>query len=239
MCKKCMPLYRSLKNIRSKREKPYNPIAMQEIIHSHWQQRLPLSFLCFWGAGVKKKPSKTDVRALQQLFERIVPPIQNLYPQGAVITILLANTHAAQNDSSEFGIRKDTSYLRGIKQEARKIGFQTTWLSNLWQQWSIHPPFKNIDGWQNLPPKIQAQLVTMAEKHARQETPIEAAQRYHAMRTTENSHIVKQFPKTILIEFSGSDLKIVLPDMPTIYLRSNVGIHGISLGGILKPWFVK
>jgi hypothetical protein len=81
--------------------------------------------------------------------------------------------------------------------------------------------------------KVREILTTGSQKHYKSSNDYNlGAILYFAQNQVEKVAVEKQFPNSIFITYSGSDLNDIFPDLPTFYMYSTQ--KGVSS----KPWFI-
>lgn len=198
-----------------------------------WERRLqenilngrPIQMVGFWGIGGKGELDRYDERLLAE-YEAIREAIEERYPQGAEMMLILANSHGRFNGYQGF-----EGYLGAIAAEAIKRRIASVSLDDLYREWGISLPDvripidKKSKEWQEFEKSRRFnQFVESAARHSRVEVASEyAAFLYWMMRRQEREPLAQSFSNAILLVNGSGDLgrETLPPNMPHMYM--NIG----------------
>jgi L-tyrosine isonitrile synthase len=211
-----------------KREKPGDPELMLRFIAQAHACKAPISFVQYWGKGLRPKlaaPEFTCLDYLDSMMSRIV----EIYEPGVDFTLVFTDTHAALNGHSQASIH---SYFEDLILAARRHRFKTCLLSSLVNTAGLQPdeaPERQLP-----PADLLVELRASAAKWFKGEgSPDDGAIRYFQANMVERKVMECAFSRSIFITFNGSQFRILFPDgLPIFYMFSLH--HGISD----KPWFL-
>lgn len=211
-----------------KREKPDNPELMLEFIAQAHASRAPISFVTYWGKGLRPMLAAPELGCLDFL-DSMMSRIVEIYEPGVDLTLVFTDTHAALNGHSQASIH---SYFQSLELAARRHRFNTFLLSSLVNAAGLRPdemPERQVP-----PADLLAELQASAAKWFKGEgSPEEGAIRYFQANMAERKIIERAFPRSIFVTFNGSQLRSLFPDALPIFYMFSLG-HGISD----KPWFL-
>lgn len=211
-----------------KREQPHNQELMLEFIAQAHARRAPISFVMYWGKGLRSTLAAPEYACLDYL-KTMIARIDGIYAPGAQLTLVFTDTHAALNGHPSTSIH---SYFQDFERAARDHGFNTCLLSTLVNAPGLLPEEMPKP---ELPPEdVLTDLRMSAAKWFKGEgTPEEGAVRYFQANLLERKVMERAFPRSIFITFNGSQLKSLFPEtLPIFYMFSLR--HGVSD----KPWFL-
>lgn len=220
-------------NARSfRRDFPFLEDVLQEKIQSALHNKQPLHFVGFWGASDKVRVDKTDEEVVEY-FQSYLNQIKKVFQFNIKVTFILADEHAKSN---QYASQKYKKYLSEINTLFKKRGFQTIWLSLLWQKWKLNQRVvkdklrsKKKGWWSDV--TIARNLETQANKRFQGNNKVFGAQKYFITRLLEKPHLEKSFRDAIFFTYSDSQIQQILPKLPTLYLYSRE--RGVSE----VPWF--
>jgi L-tyrosine isonitrile synthase len=221
-------ILRSFNTRAFKREKPDKPELMLEFIAEAHARQAPISFVQYWGKGLRPALAAPEFACLDFL-DSMISRIGELYEPGTDFTLVFTDTHAALNGHSQASIH---SYFQDLVLAARRHRFNICLLSNLMKAAGLRPDA--ILEQQGPPPDVLAELRVSAAKWFKGQGSVEeGAIRYFQANMVERKLIEHAFPRSIFITFNGSQLRSLFPDaLPIFYMFSLR--HGISD----KPWFL-
>ncbi len=225
-------IYSVLTKRRYNRDEPFLKDRLKERFHYYVLNKVPIKLVGFWGVGKKSKPNWADT-ATCNFFSEINKSITMLYPPGIEYTFIFATLHGIHNGISKESIRSYTIYMEKLFNINR---FKFLYLDMLWEKYGIS--FKVIDmiynqkpkGWWNKVKNAKIIEKNAANRNLRLNKTI-AAQKYYIMRDLEKKMLEEEFSDSIFHAFSDSNLRNVLPNLPTLYLFSRKGWSD-------APWFV-
>jgi L-tyrosine isonitrile synthase len=221
-------ILRSFNTRAFKREKPEKPELMLEFITRAHARHEPISFVEYWGKGLRPTLAAPEFACLDFL-NSMISRIGEIYEPGTDFTLVFTDTHAALNGHSQASIH---SYFQDLVRAARRYRFNICLLSTLMKAADL-PPDETSE--QQVPPaEVLAELRHSAVKWFKGEgSPEEGAIRYFRANMVERRVMERAFPRSIFITFNGSQLRSLFPDtLPIFYMFSLR--HGISD----KPWFL-
>jgi L-tyrosine isonitrile synthase len=209
-----------------RREQPSDMPLMLETISKAIASNEPVPFVMYWGKGPRTAVAKPDTDCLDFL-KSLVDRVGRVYPHGATMKLIFTDTHAALNGHVDADIR---SYFKGIDHCARARGFDTCWLGDLTRAAGADPESVECE----MPDDIAVRLTASANKWYRGGGTVEqGALKYFQMNMVEGRVVGLAFPRSIMITFNASALRITLPmNLPIFYMYS------LRRGLSVKPWFI-
>lgn len=221
-------ILRSFNTRAFKREKPDKPELMLEFIAAAHQRRAPISFVMYWGKGLRPTLATPEFVCLDFL-DMMISRIVEIYEPGVDFTLVFTDTHAALNGHAQASIH---SYFQDLALAARYRRFKTCLLSSLVNAPGLRP---DEEPEHHIPPaELLAELRASAAKWFKGEgSPEEGAIRYFQANMVERKVMERAFPRSIFITFNGSEFKILFPDTLPIFHMFSLR-HGVSD----KPWFL-
>jgi L-tyrosine isonitrile synthase len=211
-----------------RREKPDKPELMLELIAQAHACQAPISFVQYWGKGLRPTLAAPEFACLDYL-DSMMSRIVEVYKPGAEFTLVFTDTHAALNGHSQESIH---SYFQDLALAARRGRFKTCLLSSMISAAGLRPDEMSE---QEAPSaELLAGLRVSAAKWFKGEGSVdEGAIRYFQANMVERKVMERTFPRSIFVTFNGSQLRSLFPDgLPIFYMFSLR--HGISD----KPWFL-
>jgi hypothetical protein len=211
-----------------KRQQPDKPELMLDFIARAHARQAPISFMMYWGKGLRSALATPEFVCLDYL-DSMISRVVDVYEPGAQMTLVFTDTHAALNGHSPSSIH---AYFQDLELAARERQFNTCLLSSLVNAPGLLP---EVMPEPEMPPEeVLAELRVSAAKWFKGDgTPEEGAIRYFQANMVERKVIERAFPQSIFITFNGSQLKSLFPEtLPIFYMFSLR--HGISD----KPWFL-
>jgi len=211
-----------------KRQQPDKPELMLEQISQAHERQAPISFMMYWGKGLRPALATPEHACLDYL-ESMISRVADVYEPGAQMTLVFTDTHASLNGHTNASIH---SYFQDLEQAARARQFNTCLLSSLMNVPGLQP---DVMPEPQMPPdEVLAELRPSAAKWFKGEgSPEQGAIRYFQANMLERKVIERAFPRSIFITFNGSQLRALFPEtMPIFYMFSLR--HGVSD----KPWFL-
>ena len=187
----------------------------------------PVSFVLYWGKGPRSKIADPDIQCLDYLAS-LAARVKRVYDKGALISLVLTDTHATLNGHLE---REIADYHGDVAVEARKRGFEHYALSELT---AAAGEVVRTEDCPTPSAEILHQLAGSAMRWYRGEgTAEDGARRYYKMNMVEKKVVELFFPSSIFITFNGSDHRELFPDqLPVFYMYS------LRRGTSVKPWFL-
>jgi hypothetical protein len=219
---------RSFNTWAFKREQPDDPALMRQVIAEAIERREPVPFVLYWGKGPRQHVNEHDIQCLDYLAA-LAQRVRAAYPQGAAITLIFTDTHAALNGHSRHSI---DDYFGAVEAGARTRGFACGRLSECVRAADATAADHPIED--ALPAETLRQLGASAAKWYRGEgTAEQGAARYYRMNMVEKRAVQLAFPRTIFVTFNGSELRCLFPErLPVFYMYS------LRRGVSVKPWFL-
>jgi hypothetical protein len=221
-------ILRSFNTRAFKRERPHNPELMTQFIAQAQARRAPISFVQYWGKGLRPTLAAPELACLHFL-ESMVARIGAIYEPGTDFTLVFTDTHAALNGHTPASIH---SYYQDLVHAARRYRFNVCLLSALVKAADLRPD-ATLE--RQVPaPELLAELRASAAKWFKGEGPAEeGAMRYFRANMVERKVLERAFPHSIFVTFNGSRHRSLFPDtLPIFYMFSLR--HGVSD----KPWFL-
>jgi L-tyrosine isonitrile synthase len=214
-------------NVRTfRREQPSDTPLMLETISKAIASNEPVPFVMYWGKGPRAAVAEPDTDCLDFL-KSLVDRIGEVYPHGATMKLIFTDSHAALNGHADADIR---SYFAEIDHCARVRGFDTCRLGDLTRVAAAEA--KPVES--EMPEDIAVRLTASASKWYRGGGTVgQGALKYFQMNMVERHVVGLAFPRSIMITFNASALRILLPmNLPIFYMYS------LRRGLSVKPWFI-
>jgi L-tyrosine isonitrile synthase len=211
-------------NVRAfRRERPSDTPLMLETISKAIASNEPVPFVMYWGKGPRAAVAKPDLDCLDFL-NSLVERVGRVYLHGGKVKLIFTDTHAALNGHVDADIR---SYFKEIEHCARARGFDACWLGDLTGAAGASVECE-------MPDDIAVRLTASAHKWYRGGGTVEqGALKYFQMNMVEGRVVGLAFPRSIMITFNASALRILLPmNLPIFYMYS------LRRGVSVKPWFI-
>jgi asparagine synthase (glutamine-hydrolysing) len=200
--------------LRSRKFSRHPPYRIDEINESD------LKFVIFWGALGKPVADEADKETIDFLreFQR---HIEKEIGKKIEIRVLLADSHAKMNGIDEL----DTyTYLQNIKELLESNGFKTEYLSMLWKKWDLDSlMIHRMSGMIEIPDGKLSDSLKCASKKYYNGDPKKGRWVYFAMRQLEKPFLEQEFEGYVFITFNHPCFREILPDMPTLHIRSRKG----------------
>jgi hypothetical protein len=218
---------RSFNTWAFKREQPSDPQRMLATIARYIELNAPVSFILYWGKGPRCSLGHWDIECLDFL-NTLARRVQQVYPPGAAIKLILTDTHARLNGHPETAI---AHYFRDIERQACARDFATCWLSDLTKMPGLGARCTDENP---VPEDMLQSLLACASKWYRGNgSPEQGAVDYYRMNMLEKRAVEISNPHSIFITFNGSKLrKLFPPHLPIFYMYS------LRRGTSTKPWFL-
>jgi L-tyrosine isonitrile synthase len=221
-------ILRSFNTRAFKRENPDRPELMLEFVAQAHASGAPISFVLYWGKGLRPKLGAPEFICLDFL-SAMMSRLDEVYEPGADFNLIFTDTHATLNGHSQASI---LSYLQDLVLAARPHGFNICRLSGL-----VNAAGLRID--ERLEPQVPsaemlAELRASAAKWFKAEgSAEEGAVRYFHANMVERKAVEHAFPSSIFVTFNGSRVKWLFPEtLPIFYMYS------LRRGTSDKPWFL-
>ncbi len=195
-------------------------------------QQRAVSFVLYWGAGLRNCISSSDVQCLdflKSMFERICA----VYSKGVSAKLIFTDTHAQLN-----GIPAETSsaYFSAIEQWAKRLGYGSVYMSKLLKPNNLANSvcvraYESIFPEEN---RLMEELTKSAGRHFYGQGDVRCGARtYLDQNRRERMAVQDAFPDSIFLTFNGSTLRSLFPEnMPIFYMYS------LRKGFSEKPWFI-
>ncbi len=211
-----------------KRQQPDKPELMLQFISQAVERRQPISFVSYWGKGLRPVLAAPEFACLDYL-DSMMARIAEIYEPGAQLSLVFTDTHAALNGHTHASIH---SYFQDLELAASERQFNTCLLSTLMNAPGLRPD--NLPDQQLPEEDVLAELAVSAAKWFKGEgSAVEGAIRYFQANMIERKVMERAFPQSIFVTFNGSQLRSLFPDtLPIFYMFSLR--HGVSD----KPWFL-
>lgn len=209
-----------------KREQPRTEEKLFETILRAVRFGKPVSFTMYWGKGDRATAGEDEKQAILYLQE-MIKAIGKKYLHGANITFILTDTHAELNGYSMSEIEK---YFDSVSQLARKVGFNTTKLSNFV---GFDEKKLSKEGNIEIKKELLKLLTESAEKHCKRYDAETGARLYYLQNQIERKAVSRKFSDSIFLTYNGRALDDILPtELPIFYMYS------VEKGTSVKPWFM-
>jgi acyl-CoA synthetase (AMP-forming)/AMP-acid ligase II len=192
------------------------------------------TFVAYWGCGNRDALGDPDREALDRLKEFTAQADRHPYALSKLM-LIFTDVHARINGKER---ERWERYFAQVGEYARRHGFQTVWLRDLWTQsgvdpeaflaGALHPP-EDVRGSFD---HFQVELVERAEKHSAVHTPEEAARMYYEACHFDAIAVGNTFGEAVFLTYNGPDARFTLPRLPTMYLYS------YKRKRTEKPWFM-
>lgn len=199
--------------LKSQKFNRYEPYRIEEV------NERELRFVMFWGALGKQIADDRDnetIRFLNEYRRRIEES------GGKVeIKVLLADSHARMNGIDDL---TTYTYLQNVKELLEKKGFKVEYLSSLWKKWGLDKTTINrdADAAKITDGKLAECLRRASERYFRGD-PEQGYKVYYIMRRKERKHLEHEFKGHVFLTFNNPLFREILPDMPTLHIRSKKG----------------
>ncbi len=203
----------------------FNESSVRSILEDCVKSNEQIPLVGFWGLSDKTKVTPFDTRCFKFL-ENIISRINEIHTTGVRLTIILADSHGEMNGY------KNIQYLSEIEKECKVRGWNTVWLSELWNNWGISRHIQPVsdEEWKKI--AISEELEVMASKNSVNGDGKNSAKRYYSTRIAERIFLPKTFKKMIWWSYSDPKFQEVLPLMPGVYFWSYKPYRSDC------PWFV-
>ncbi|NJO32568.1 MAG: hypothetical protein HC869_04960 [Rhodospirillales bacterium] len=210
-----------------KREQPSDPALLNRFVMRALLRQQPLSFVLYWGKGPRSKIAEPDIQCLDYLGS-LCARIKSIYAKGALISLVLTDTHATLNGHPE---GETAEYHGEIACEARKRGFEHYALGELT---AAAGELVKAEDCPSPSAEILEQLAGSAMRWYRGAgAPEDGARRYYKMNMMEKKVMELFFPSSVFATFNGSEHRELFPDrLPIFYMYS------LRRGTSVKPWFL-
>ena len=209
-----------------KREQPRTKDMLLEFVFASVKAQRPISFVMYWGVGVRDYTSKKEEQAFSYLNE-MLNAIRAVYDEGAKVTIILTDTHAILNGHSAEHIE---SYYADITKIALKFDIKTVWFSSF-SSLNMESLLEKREA-EVIPLECMRVLEESAQKHHKIFSARKGAELYYIQNQQEKADVSAYFSDHIFITNNGSNMSFLFPDdLPIFYMYST------SKGYSAKPWF--
>jgi acyl-CoA synthetase (AMP-forming)/AMP-acid ligase II len=193
-----------------------------------------VTFVAYWGCGNRDAVADPDREALERLKEFV--SLADRHPYAlAKLVLIFTDVHAAINGK---GPTRAATYFAQIADHARRLGFETVWLSELWKRagldqqaflaGQLRPPESKLAGFQ----EVRDELIGRAEKHSELHSPEEAARMYYEACQLDATAVESAFKEGVFLTYNGPAARFTLPGLPTMY------IYSYKRKRTEKPWFM-
>jgi long-chain acyl-CoA synthetase len=190
------------------------------------------TFVQYWGCGNRDVIADPDREALERLKEYTALADRPPYATSRVV-LICTDVHAMINGKPRW-----ESYFAQIREYARRLDFESVWLSDLWQQsgfdrqaflaGKLTPPENGRGSFE----EFQAQLVQRAEKHSEIHSAEDAARIYYDACQFDAVAVENAFKDAVFLTYNGPESHFTLPRLPTMY------IYSYKRKRTEKPWFM-
>lgn len=224
---KAIKIVESFNTWAFKREQPSDLALLKRFAMRALLRQEPLPFVLYWGKGPRSTIAAPDIHCLDYLVS-LAARVKATYDKGALISLILTDTHAALNGHLE---RETAQYHGEIAHEARKRGFEHYSLSELT---AAAGDLVRAEDCPTPSAQILEQLAGSATRWYRGEgTAEDGARRYYKMNMVEKRVIELFFSASVFVTFNGSEHRELFPDrLPIFYMYS------LRRGFGVKPWFL-
>jgi|GEM_PF-306415 len=206
------------------------PDRLKDIIRRAIAKRKPVELFMLWGVWKKDAVNGAEAAALE-ILDEMQREVQEAYPPGFRLTMVMADTHAALNLMDKMSIYGYDSYLGAFERHARARGHSVIRLSEILAQKHAEP--KGVKG--GLSHVQQSDywpiLVASAGKYYEGVNKEDGARAYVGRRLAEKPTLEKAFKREIFMTYNGPRYDVLAPDLPTIYPIANWKRTNE------KPWF--
>jgi len=200
--------------LKSKKFTRHAPFKVDKLIMSE------LKFVMLWGALGKRDVNEKDIKAIRLLAD-FRAKLESATRRTVRLSVILADRHSEMN-----GFEKGATYtyLDQVKILLEEEGFSTLLLSSVWKKWrldetQIRQLAQDIDI-KNL--ELRSALEHASNKHFHGNGK-EGHKIYYAMRKMESGFFEKEFEGFTFLTYNSPLFREILPDMPTLYMRSRKG----------------
>ncbi|VVB98021.1 Amidophosphoribosyltransferase [uncultured archaeon] len=205
----------ALSDSRFCRFRPRKPDELAGVVKKKLEAHEQIDFFMLWGIWKKEGLDAVDTEALDVLGD-FTQEVRAVYPQGARVTFVLADTHAEINLLDSTRIRKYDSYAGLFERYARSKGYRVVRLS------SIAPATLPAIGARALRRMERSELwrglVAAAGKYYEGKDKAEGARAYAGRRLAEKPALEAHFRDAIFLTYNGPRHDAIAPDVPTLYI---------------------
>jgi len=200
--------------LKSKKFTRHAPFKVDKLIMSE------IKFVMLWGALGKRDVNEKDIEAIRLLAD-FRAKLESATKRAVRLTVVLADRHSEIN-----GFEKGAtfSYLNQVRPLLEEEGFSTLLLSSVWEKWGLdETQIRQLaQGIDIKNPELRLALERSSKKHFHGNGK-EGHKIYYAMRKMESGFFEKEFEGFTFLTYNSPIFRDILPDMPTIYMRSRKG----------------
>jgi len=193
-----------------------------------------ITFVAYWGCGRRESLADPDREALERLREFISLADRQPYAPSKLV-LICTDVHAAINGK---GQALAAGYFGQVGDYARRLGFDTVWLGELWKRagldqqaflaGELKPPESTRVSFQ----EVRDELVQRAEKHSDVHAAEEAARMYYDACQLDAVAVEGAFKDAVFLTYNGPAASFTLPRLPTMY------VYSYKRKRTEKPWFI-
>lgn len=207
------------------------PGNMLEIVREAAKKNKPVKFFMLWGIWKKTAIDNAEFEALE-IIEGMLGKIREIYPPGARLAIVMADTHAELNMMDKMSVYGYDSYLGSFERYAKSKGHEVIRLSEVLAAKHSEPcrVEETLEEVQNS--EFWPILVSSASKYYEGDDKEEGATAYVEKRLAEKPTIERVFKNHIFLTYNGPRYDVLAPDLPTLYPIANWKRTNE------KPWFM-
>lgn len=210
-----------------KREQPSDVALLQRAVSIRRSRQQPIEFVLYWGKGPRAAPAKPE-RDCLDFLAGMTRRIGAVYRPGAVVWLILTDTHAALNGHPRAVMM---SYFLAVGELARDRGFAWCLLSDIVRH---HAGNVEVQCQSTRPAILIEKLERSAGRWYRGgAAAAQGAAAYYDMNMVEKRAVGLEFPEAIFLTFNGKDMRELFPDnLPAFHMYS------VRKGISDKPWFI-
>lgn len=207
------------------------PDRLKGAIRLAMAKRKPIGLFMLWGVWKKGAVDGAEAAALD-IIDAMLHDVQEVYPPGFRLTMVMADTHATLNLMDKMSVYGYDSYLGAFERYARARGHTVLRLSEVLARAHAEP-----EGVEEGLARVQQSdywpiLVASAGKYYEGEDKENGARAYVERRLAEKPTLERAFKQAIFMTYNGPRYDVLAPDLPTIYPIANRKRTNE------KPWFV-
>ena len=215
-----------------KQAHPYRLEEIKKIVNDCVIHKKAIPLFGYWGVGNKDEIDINEIKTLDY-FSKFKATINDIYPKGFNVSLILSDMHAKNNCISDEKIK---NYIKSLKPRLKRNNVKIILLSKLFKKYNLtlsaieqEADIRGDNWWNTFPLKStltkQALNVSLCKDKNR------SAKTYAVMRILESKMLEKEYPDQIFFTYSSPRLNLIYPNLPTLYLYSTQKGCGEA------PWF--
>jgi len=198
--------------LRSRRFSRHAPYRLEDV------SGRPLRLSLLWGYLGKGSPDSREAEALD-IISRLRHRLESGMQAAVPVKVLLADSHARINGLDGPGAE---GYFQSMRRLLAGYGFEVRFLSGLWELWGLEDENirSAISSVRIEDARLERSLMRASRRHFRG-GGVEGHLLYCAMRKAERGFLEREFEGSIHLTYNGPEFRELLPDMPTLHIRSS------------------